>query len=200
MCNHFSLHSYILYLKHTFFCTSNKPTMKFYFIILVLVGIVWAKNITERTKKLGEKVEDSIIQTNSLACLLYQIIDKYFSGCNVIIIYDDTTSMKYPGLFHDLLKRLTTVTFVQKDLYTTNTQSSAKFNDNCHHYMIFLDNIYDLNKIITKETVNKVLIISKSTPWTVKEYLKSFPSRFYTNLLVITHSMNRRTEVINYYI
>ncbi|KAK0074404.1 hypothetical protein PV326_012477, partial [Microctonus aethiopoides] len=172
--------------------------MKFYFIILVLVGIVWAKNNTERIKKIGEKVEDSIVQTNSLACLLHQIIDKYFSGCNVITIYDDTTSMKYPGLFHDLFKRLTTVTFVQKYLYTTNTQSSTKFNDNCHHYMIFLDNIYDLNKIITKETVNKVLIISKSTPWTVKEYLKSFSSRFYTNLLIITHSMNRRTELGSY--
>nr|AQN78512.1 ionotropic receptor 6 [Meteorus pulchricornis] len=163
--------------------------MKFHYVIMVLGGIVSVKSTT----KIWKKNDNSIERTNSLSLLSHHVVDTYFHGCAVIAIHDDIVFKRHPGLLRNIFRNSPGVTFVQQHLNITRTEPPLRFRDKCYHFMIFLDNIYDLSKIIREESVNKVLVISESTPWTVKEYLKSFPSRSYVNLLVITHSMSQRT-------
>ncbi|XP_043285593.1 ionotropic receptor 21a [Venturia canescens] len=66
--------------------------------------------------------------------------------------------------------------------------------DKCYNHMVFLDDIYSVDKIMRKETRNKILVVSESTPWAVRDFLKSYASRFYVHLLVVTHTISQRTK------
>ncbi|THK32945.1 ionotropic receptor 21a [Diachasma alloeum] len=134
------------------------------------------------------------LRTDSLDRLLSYILKEYFGGCVIIIIYDDKTIEQQPGLLQGLYTSFPFASFIQKSTNTSLGQVPIIFKDKCYNYMIFLDDVYYIENVIEEETVNKVLLITESTPWTVKEFLKSFISRSYTNLVIITHSMSRRTE------
>ncbi|XP_011301218.1 glutamate receptor ionotropic, delta-2 [Fopius arisanus] len=134
------------------------------------------------------------LRTESLGRLLDYILREYFGGCVVITIYDDKSIEQLPGFLKGLYSSLPFASFIQRSTNASLNQVPIVFKDKCYNYMIFLDDIYSIEKIIAKETVNKVLVITESTPWKVKEFLKSFSARFYVNLVIITHSMSKRTE------
>ncbi|XP_034950331.1 ionotropic receptor 21a [Chelonus insularis] len=102
------------------------------------------------------------------------------------------------SLLRRIFQKSANTSFIQQYLDINKTITPSTIRNKCYHYMIFLDDIYTLNDVIEKEMVNKVLIISESTPWTVKEYLKSPASRSYLNILIITHSMSKKTEESSY--
>lgn len=133
-------------------------------------------------------------RAESLSKLLKNIVHNYFSDCVLIILYDDTFINQQSGTIDKIFNSLPEVSYIQKKVNLTLNKSIKIDLDKCYSYLIFLNDIYNIGKIINKETINKVVIITESTPWIVKEFLKSYPSRSYTNLLIITHSMSRRTE------
>nr|QNL15114.1 ionotropic receptor 21a [Aulacocentrum confusum] len=157
-------------------------------------------NIVQASQKApAAAVHDAVARTDSLSTLLHYILANNCHGCAVIIIHDGSLYDQHSGLLSGLCKDSPAVSFLQQ--YVDVLQNKAPritLSDKCFHYLIFVQNIYNLNKIIPKETVNKVIVVAESTSWTIQEYLKTISSRSYTNLLVITHSLSRRTEQGSY--
>ncbi|XP_063977989.1 ionotropic receptor 21a-like isoform X2 [Diachasmimorpha longicaudata] len=140
------------------------------------------------------KSQQSDLRIDSLGRLLSYIFKEYYSGCDIKIIYDDKTIEQQPGVLQGLYSSLSFGSLIQRSADAALNQTPRAIKDKCYNYLIFLNDVYSIGNVIEEETVNKVLLVTESTPWTVKEFLKSFISRSYTNLVIITHSMSRRTE------
>ncbi|XP_057329034.1 ionotropic receptor 21a [Microplitis mediator] len=172
--------------------------MRIFMILTIFLAVVYSNHLDNSKEKFLKQYPSSRARSESLGRLLNHIFHEYFTGCIVITIYDDKVNTNYPGLVNNLNGDLSDVSFVRNHLNNSLDQSPLKCQNKCYHYLMFLNNIYDITKVLSKESTNKVVIVSQSTPWIVKEFLKSFSSRSYTNLLVITHSMSERTEQGSY--
>ncbi|XP_044020596.1 ionotropic receptor 21a [Aphidius gifuensis] len=161
-------------------------------ILIPTVTLQWiTKDSTKKHGALSKRIE-------SLSKLTEKIINNYFGGCVLVVLYDETYLNEKIDTIKKLFDAQPRVSYVQKKINLTRKDNNYVVADKCYNYLIFLNDVYDIGKVIGKETINKILIITESTPWTVKDYLRSHPSRFYTNLLIITHSMSRRTEAGSY--
>lgn len=170
---------------------------KIYLLIIVLIPTVTLQWIIKDPSKKHGTLSKRI---KSLSKLTEKIINNYFDGCVLVVLYDETYLNEKIDTINDLFDAQPRVSYVQKKINLTIKNNNYVVNDKCYNYLIFLNDVYDIDRVIDKETINKILIITESTPWTVKDYLKSHSSRFYTNLLIITHSMSRRTEVSLFFI
>lgn len=164
-------------------------------IAFLFFAMLCTAQIPKQSRRPLSQTDSLIRRTNSLGRLLQHVVSKYFGGCVVIVIHDDTAFVQHEDLLRGLFQDSQAVSFIQKHINKTRKDPPLIMSDKCYHYLIILADIYNLGKIIPKDTANKVLIVSESTPWTVKEYLKSLASRSYTNLLIITHSISRRAIV-----
>ncbi|KAG8034794.1 hypothetical protein G9C98_007870 [Cotesia typhae] len=174
--------------------------MRIFFLIIMLSAVVNSNDQLDnnRRKVFNKKLSDSSARTESLGRLLKHIFRKYFNGCTVIMMYGDKIYTEYPGLLNMLNEELSSVSFIRRDFNNSQSESSDKLQFKCYNYLLFLNNIYSLQNTLSRQNNKKVVVVSQSTPWTVKEFLKSFPSRSYINLLIISHTMSERTEPGSY--
>lgn len=174
--------------------------MVYLLILVVFINGVACRatiNPTDTINSNGGLVLDSLNAKteNSLTRLLYRITQKYFEGCDVFTYHDDKYEAREPKFFRYLYKALPLGSFIKRSGNLTSSKVwTYRPMGNCHSHMIFLDNIFTVDKIIEKDISNKILIVTESTPWTVKDFLKSYPARFYVNLLVICKSMSQTTK------
>lgn len=131
----------------------------------------------------------------SLGRLIHYITKEYFEGCDIVMYLDENLDFGPTIAFPNIYENLSFVSFFTFGMNDTNSLNSrGQRKDKCYNYMIFLEDIFNIEKIMKKEARNKILIISRSTPWTVHDFLKSYASRFYVNLLVVVHSISQRTK------
>ena len=133
------------------------------------------------------------VRTQSLTRLLHHITTKYFEGCDIVTYYDGRSNVHEPIDFKHLYKNFPFVSFVKQNS-TNSEQVKHNSRHKCYNYMIFIKNIFSIDQIMKRETRNKILVITESTPWAVKDFLKSYAARSYVNLLVALHSTSRRTK------
>lgn len=129
-------------------------------------------------------------QTPSLIKLLHNITLTYLKDCTPVILYDSQMKSKESYLFQNLLKDFP-VSFVHGFINETNQLQEPELLvpvKDCMHYIIFLTDVKVSAKILGKQSESKVVVIARSSQWTVQEFLAGSLSRIFVNLLVIGHS------------
>lgn len=75
--------------------------------------------------------------------------------------------------------------------YSVMNQDLLKPNDKrCRSYVLFLEDVLRTRDVLGPQTVNRVILIPRSTQWKVQEFLSSKLSSDIINLLVIGQSLS----------
>lgn len=147
----------------------------------------------EQTVKWAEaffgKFNEINYQLESLVALLHKITD-HLDNCTVMILYDSSAQNIDEVILQKLFKNFP-LAYVHghidsKENIVKNLRRAI--GSKCVSYMLFLQDVMRIQKIIGKQIEYKVIIISRSSQWRVHEFLASDSSRNFVNLLVISKS------------
>ncbi|XP_016979349.1 ionotropic receptor 21a [Drosophila rhopaloa] len=131
-------------------------------------------------------------QTNSLVGLVNKIAQEYLSKCPPVIYYDSFVE-KSDGLILENLFKTIPITFyhgeINDDYESKNSRFTSHIDSNCKSYILFLSDPLMTRKILGPQTESRVVLVSRSTQWRLRDFLSSELSSNIVNLLVIGESL-----------
>ncbi|XP_041566558.1 ionotropic receptor 21a [Drosophila elegans] len=131
-------------------------------------------------------------QTNSLVGLVNKIALEYLNKCPPVIYYDSFVE-KSDGLILENLFKTIPITFfhgeINGDYEAKNPRFTSHIDSNCKSYILFLSDPLMTRKIIGPQTESRVVLVSRSTQWRLRDFLSSELSSNIVNLLVIGESL-----------
>ena len=131
-------------------------------------------------------------QITSLVNLIYKIAKEYLNKCPPIIYYDKFVEESDSMLLEVLFKSFP-ITYSHGEinmLYVAkNKNLKYSVDNNCKSYILFLSDPLMTRNIIGPQIDSKVVVISRSTQWKLKDFLASELSSNIVNLLVIGESL-----------
>ncbi|XP_013104186.2 ionotropic receptor 21a [Stomoxys calcitrans] len=132
-------------------------------------------------------------QTNSLVALVNKIATEYLRKCPPVIYYDSFVE-KSDSLLLELLFKTFPFTYYHGEIssrYEARNKNLKLSNDaNCMSFILFLSDPLMTRSIIGPQTENRVLVVSRSTQWKLKDFLSSDKSSDIVNLLVVGQSLS----------
>ncbi|KMY87197.1 ionotropic receptor 21a isoform X1 [Drosophila simulans] len=131
-------------------------------------------------------------QTNSLVGLVNKIAQEYLNKCPPVIYYDSFVE-KSDGLILENLFKTIPITFyhgeINADYEAKNKRFTSHIDSNCKSYILFLSDPLMTRKILGPQTESRVVLVSRSTQWRLRDFLSSELSSNIVNLLVIGESL-----------
>ncbi|XP_020800884.1 ionotropic receptor 21a [Drosophila serrata] len=131
-------------------------------------------------------------QTNSLVGLVKKIAEEYLKKCPPIIYYDSFVE-KSDGLILENLFKTLPITFYHGEINARyeakNSHFTSPIDSNCKSYILFLSDPLMTRKILGAQTESRVVLVSRSTQWKLRDFLSSELSSNIVNLLVIGESL-----------
>ncbi|KAH8352037.1 hypothetical protein KR084_001438, partial [Drosophila pseudotakahashii] len=131
-------------------------------------------------------------QTNSLVGLVNKIAQEYLNKCPPVIYYDSFVE-KSDGLILENLFKTIPITFYHGEINAgyeaKNAHFSSHIDSNCKSYILFLSDPLMTRKILGPQTESRVVLVSRSTQWRLRDFLSSELSSNIVNLLVIGESL-----------
>ncbi|ALC48549.1 Ir21a, partial [Drosophila busckii] len=131
-------------------------------------------------------------QTNSLVVLVNAIAEKYLAKCPPVIYYDKFVQQSEGLILENLFKTMR-ITFYHGDINERyepeNRQFTKHIDNNCKSYILFLSDPLMANKILGPQTESRVVLVSRSSQWKLRDFLSSSASSNIVNLLVIGESL-----------
>ncbi|BFF96099.1 ionotropic receptor 21a [Drosophila madeirensis] len=131
-------------------------------------------------------------QTNSLVALVNKITLEYLGKCPPVIYYDAFVE-KSDGLVLETLFKTIPTTFYHgeiNDRYEAeNPHFTSHIDSSCKSYILFLSDPLMARKILGPQTESRVVLVSRSTQWKLRDFLSSELSSNIVNLLVIGESL-----------
>ncbi|KAH8279620.1 hypothetical protein KR018_008353, partial [Drosophila ironensis] len=131
-------------------------------------------------------------QTNSLVGLVNKIAEEYLRKCPPVIYYDSFVE-KSDGLILENLFKTLPITFYHGEINSRyepkNTHFTGHIDSNCKSYILFLSDPLMTRKILGAQTESRVVLVSRSTQWKLRDFLASELSSNIVNLLVIGESL-----------
>ncbi|XP_068153950.1 ionotropic receptor 21a [Drosophila tropicalis] len=131
-------------------------------------------------------------QTNSLVALINQIAADYLGKCPPVIYYDSFVE-KSDGLILENLFKTLPITFYHGEINSRyeakNTHFTQHIDSNCKSYILFLSDPLMTRQILGPQTESRVVLVSRSTQWKLRDFLISESSSNIVNLLVIGESL-----------
>lgn len=131
-------------------------------------------------------------QTNSLVALVNMIATEYLSKCPPVIYYDNYMEQS-ESLLLEILFKTFPFTYYHGEINSRNVARNRhlknNIDSNCKSYILFLSDPLMTRSIIGPQTENRVLVVSRSTQWKLKDFLSSEKSSNIVNLLVIGESL-----------
>ncbi|XP_017046092.1 ionotropic receptor 21a [Drosophila ficusphila] len=131
-------------------------------------------------------------QTNSLVGLVNKIAKEYLSKCPPVIYYDSFVE-KSDGLILENLFKTIPITFyhgeINADYEAKNSRFTSHIDSNCKSYILFLSDPLMTRRILGPQTDSRVVLVSRSTQWKLRDFLSSELSSNIVNLLVIGESL-----------
>ncbi|KAK6621468.1 hypothetical protein RUM44_001275 [Polyplax serrata] len=117
---------------------------------------------------------------------------KYLKGCVNVILYDrefEEQSRKLHFKLKDLFAAF------PGDYVNGQISNDIKINDDflvpqknrCTHYLLFISNLGWTTKLVGRQTVSKVIVVTLSSRWKIEDYLQRADARKIINLLIISH-------------
>lgn len=133
-------------------------------------------------------------EMTSLMRLLLHIKNNYFEDRPIFIKYDSNFEKHLPLDFKQI-SRVFSTSFLQEQVYPSLKKKFPHIKHvNCN-YIIFLEKLNSVKNFIAPNSKSKIVLITIDASWIVRDFLKSHLSRFYENLLILTHSLSRRANV-----
>ncbi|KAH8414922.1 hypothetical protein KR215_010819, partial [Drosophila sulfurigaster] len=136
-------------------------------------------------------------QTNSLVSLVNKIAKEYLGKCPPVIYYDRFVAKSKGQILESLFKTIP-ITFYHGDINESFEPVNRKFNShidaNCKSYILFLSDPLMARKILGPQTDSRVVLVSSSTQWKLRDFLSSELSSNIVNLLVIGESLMASPE------
>ncbi|CAK1544480.1 unnamed protein product [Leptosia nina] len=129
-------------------------------------------------------------QIPSLIKLLHNITLTYLYDCTPVLLYDSQMKSSENNLLQELFRSFP-VTFIHGSIENNNSLSDPKLlveDNECLHFILFVDNVQTCAKVLSKQSKSKVIIIGTSSQWAVQEFLASPLSQMFTNLLIVSPS------------
>lgn len=75
--------------------------------------------------------------------------------------------------------------------YSVKNENILKpYDKQCRSYILFLDDVLRTREVLGPQTLNRVILVPRSTQWKVQEFLSSKASSDIINLLVIGQSLS----------
>lgn len=138
-------------------------------------------------------------QTPSLIKLINNITLTYLNDCTPVILYDDQIKSQDSYLFQNLFKNFP-VSFMHGYIGEKDYLEEPKLLQplkNCHHFIVFLNDVIRSNKVLGKQSKSKVIVIARSSQWAIQEYLAGPRSKFLVNLLVVGQSFKDDENMVS---
>ncbi|XP_030564838.1 ionotropic receptor 21a [Drosophila novamexicana] len=136
-------------------------------------------------------------QTNSLVTLVNKIAKEYLAKCPPVIYYDSLVAKSKGQLLETLLKTMP-VTFYHGEINERYEPQNPNFtrhiDNNCKSYILFLSEPLMARKILGPQTESRVVLVSSSSQWKLRDFLSSDLSSNIVNLLVIGESLMEISE------
>lgn len=165
----------------------------------------------------------SLEQTNSLVELVTKIAKEYLVKCPPIIYYDSTVTRTNGHLLDKLFKvsikiaystnspdcpalhmvylQTMPVTFyhgsIKDNFEPRNPNFMSHIDTNCKSYILFLSEPVMARKILGPQTESRVVVVSSSSQWKLRDFLSSESSSNIVNLLVIGESLMSSQERVS---
>ncbi|EDW39946.1 GL13922 [Drosophila persimilis] len=134
----------------------------------------------------------SLDQTNSLVALVNKIAHEYLGKCPPVIYYDAFVE-KSDGLVLETLFKTIPISFYHGEINARyeaeNPHLTSHIDSNCKSYILFLSDPLMARKILGPQTESRVVLVSRSTQWKLRDFLSSELSSNIVNLLVIGESL-----------
>ncbi|KAM8720027.1 hypothetical protein ACLKA7_006135 [Drosophila subpalustris] len=131
-------------------------------------------------------------QTTSLVALVNKIAKEYLAKCPPVIYYDRFVARSKEQLLKSLFKTIP-ITFYHGDINENyepiNRQFNSHIDSNCKSYILFLSDPLMARKILGPQTESRVVLVSTSSQWKLRDFLSSEYSSNIVNLLVIGESL-----------
>lgn len=140
-------------------------------------------------------------QANSLVMLINKIAKEYLFKCPPIIYYDKYVEESNRLLLEMLFKSFP-ISYTQGEINMRYQAKNENFNFkytadiNCKSYILFLSDPLMTRKVIGPQVESKVVVVSKSTQWKLKDFLASDLSSNIVNLLVIGESLTSNSKKV----
>lgn len=138
-------------------------------------------------------------QTDSLVKLLIKIVREYLMDCPPIIFYDDYINTSLDSVLDKLLKHFPTTYYhgeINPRHQLVNANLTKPIDSHCKSFLLFLSDPIIANDIIGPQLQNRVVLISTSALWKLKEFLTSKKSAKLINLLAIDESMTANRDQV----
>ncbi|XP_075152937.1 ionotropic receptor 21a [Haematobia irritans] len=136
-------------------------------------------------------------QTNSLVALVNKIATEYLHKCPPVIYYDSYVE-KSESLLLELLFKTFPFTYYHGEINSRyvarNKMLRQPIDSNCKSFILFLSDPLLTRSIIGPQTENRVLVVSRSTQWKLKDFLSSEKSSNIVNLLVVGESLTTESN------
>lgn len=142
-------------------------------------------------------IDNNDRQRISLIKLINKIAKEYLSGCSAIIYYDSFAQNTDYELLRMLFKSIP-LAYQQVELDGQHQPRELidSLEGNCNNFILFLTEPRMARKVIGPQLESKVVIISRSSQWKIRDFLASKSSADLLNLLVIGESQTYKgTEV-----
>ncbi|KAH8303948.1 hypothetical protein KR044_000414, partial [Drosophila immigrans] len=131
-------------------------------------------------------------QTNSLVSLVNKIAQEYLGKCPPVIYYDRFVARSKGQVLESLFKTIP-ITFyhgdINEDFEPINRDFNKHIDANCKSYILFLSDPLMARKILGPQTDSRVVLVSSSSQWKLRDFLSSELSSNIVNLLVIGESL-----------
>ncbi|XP_030380644.1 ionotropic receptor 21a [Scaptodrosophila lebanonensis] len=131
-------------------------------------------------------------QTNSLVALVNKIAEEYLRKCPPVIYYDSFVEKSDSLILENLFKTIP-VTFYHGEINSRYEAKNKKFTSridvHCKSYILFLSDPLMTRTILGPQTESRVVLVSRSTQWKLRDFLSSEMSSNIVNLLVIGESL-----------
>uniref|UniRef100_A0A1A9ZJ07 Ionotropic glutamate receptor C-terminal domain-containing protein n=1 Tax=Glossina pallidipes TaxID=7398 RepID=A0A1A9ZJ07_GLOPL len=134
-------------------------------------------------------IDNSERQRMSLIKLINKIAKEYLSGCSAIIYYDSFVQNTDYELLRMLFKSIPLAyQHAELDEQHQPRELIHSLEGNCNNFILFLTEPRMARKVIGPQLESKVVIISRSSQWKLRDFLASKSSADLLNLLVIGES------------
>ncbi|TMW53488.1 hypothetical protein DOY81_001424 [Sarcophaga bullata] len=131
-------------------------------------------------------------QITSLVNLIYKIAKEYLNKCPPVIYYDKFVE-ESDSLLLEVLFKSFPISYTHGEInmhyVAKNRNLKNSVDNNCKSYILFLSDPLMTRNIIGPQIDSKVVVISRSTQWKLKDFLASELSSNIVNLLIIGESL-----------
>lgn len=136
-------------------------------------------------------VETSFDHISSLVQLLDYITETQLKDCTPVILYDTAVETSH-GLLLEQLFRNYPIAYTHGQITTDykirNQGLLRPFDNKCVTYMMFMADVMRCREVIGVKSIDKVVVVARSSQWRVYEFLASAAAQSFVNLLVVAQS------------